>query len=63
MASASAERESEMKDLCQKYDSVMSPVCRLPCEVLLEIISQLAPIDLKSAVLVCRRWREVGEEP
>ena len=63
MVSASAERESETTFLCQNYDSAMSPVCRLPFEMLLEIISHLAPMDLKSAVLVCRRWREVGEEP
>ena len=63
MASVSAERDSETTDLCQKYDSAMPPVYRLPWEMLLEIISQLAPTDLKSAVLVCRRWREVGEDP
>ena len=36
---------------------------RFPAEVLEHIFKQLEPRDLKSAVLVCRRWREIGEVP
>ena len=35
----------------------------LPAEMLEKIFCLLPPRDLKTAVLVCRRWREVGEEP
>ena len=38
-------------------------VQRFPAEVLEHIFNLLEPIDLKSAVLVCRRWREIGEAP
>ena len=38
-------------------------VQRFPAEVLEHIFKQLEPRDLKSAVLVCRRWREIGEVP
>ena len=50
-----AQPDNRIPDLC--------PASRLPSEILLQIISQLDPADLKSAVLVCRRWRDVGEEP
>ena len=35
----------------------------LPVEVLELILCLLSPGDLKAAVLVCRRWREVAEAP
>ena len=35
----------------------------LPPEVLELILKLLAPCDLRSAVLVCQLWREVGEAP
>ena len=35
----------------------------LPPEMLRQIFSQLAPADLKTVVLVCQLWREVGEAP
>ena len=35
----------------------------LPAETLSMILALLLPRDLKAAVLVCRRWREVGESP
>ena len=35
----------------------------LPPELLHQILSLLAPRDLKTAVLACRLWREVGEAP
>ena len=35
----------------------------LPAEVLYLIFCLLPPRDLKSVVLVCRLWREVGEAP
>ena len=34
-----------------------------PCEMLERVFCLLAPSDLRSVVLVCRRWREVGEAP
>jgi len=36
---------------------------RLPAEVLERIFQSLSYRDLRMAVLVCRRWREVGETP
>jgi len=35
----------------------------LPVEILEMIFHLLSPNDLKTAVMVCRRWREVGESP
>lgn len=35
----------------------------LPREVLLQIFELLGPDDLKTAVLVCQQWRELGEGP
>lgn len=35
----------------------------LPAEMLYSVFQFLTPKDLKSVVLVCRRWREVGENP
>jgi len=39
----------------------MSAITFLPPEIIGKILSSLSPRDLKSAVLVCRMWREVGE--
>ena len=36
---------------------------KLPVEMLLEIYELLPYKDLKNVVLVCRRWREIGETP
>ena len=36
---------------------------KLPVEMLLEIYELLSYKDLKNVVLVCRRWREIGETP
>ena len=33
----------------------------LPAEVLENIFKLLEPSDLKSAVLVCQRWRDIGD--
>ena len=42
----------------------MAPINRLlPAELLERVFRLLPPRDLKTAVLVCRRWREVGEAP
>ena len=35
----------------------------LPVELLLKIFSLLQPQDLKSVILVCKRWKEVGDDP
>ena len=35
----------------------------LPPEILEMILGLLSPADLRSAVLVCQLWREVGEAP
>ena len=35
----------------------------LPTEVLFLIFSLLPPKSLRAVVLMCRRWREVGEHP
>ena len=35
----------------------------LPAEILGRVFDLLSHTDLKSAVLVCRWWREVGESP
>ena len=43
----------EMTDLTKK----------LPVEILVMIFQSLSLQDLSMAVLVCRRWREVGETP
>ena len=43
--------------------STVSPTDSLPPEKLLEIFHLLSPQDLKTVVLVSRRWREVGETP
>ena len=34
-----------------------------PPEMLCHVFGLLPPEDLKNVVLVCRLWREVGEEP
>ena len=35
----------------------------LPSEILYHIFHKLLPQDLKTAVLVCRSWRVIGEDP
>ena len=35
----------------------------LPAEMLERVFHLLPPLDLKSVVLVCRWWREVGDAP
>jgi hypothetical protein len=35
----------------------------LPEEMMLRIFNLLPPQDLKSAMLVCREWKEIGEDP
>ena len=35
----------------------------LPDEMLQKVFSFLSPLDLKTSVLVCKRWAEVGEAP
>ena len=35
----------------------------LPRELLYQVFLLLTPRDRKSVVLVCRRWRTVGEDP
>ena len=39
----------------------MSAITFLPSLVISKILSSLSPRDMKSAVLVCKMWREVGE--
>ena len=43
----------------------MAPLtnAKFPLEILELIFVNLSPADLKSAVAVCRRWREAGESP
>ena len=43
--------------------SVLPAVQDLPVEIIFRILKLLTPKDLKMAVLVCKRWREVGEDP
>ena len=38
-------------------------IARFPLEILELIFANLSPADLKSAVAVCRSWREAGEKP
>ena len=42
---------------------MVGAVEQLPAEVLERVFHLLAPPDLMAVVLVCRRWREVGEAP
>ena len=35
----------------------------LPDEMIRKVFSFLSPPDLKSSVLVCKRWAEVGQAP
>ena len=35
----------------------------LPYEMVMKIFKMLPPQDLKVLVLVCRRWRDMGEDP
>ena len=35
----------------------------LPAELLERVFGLVPPLDLRAVVLVCRRWREVGEVP
>ena len=35
----------------------------LPAEVLEHVFRQLEPNNLKTVVLVCKRWRDIGEAP
>jgi hypothetical protein len=54
---ATAKKTAAPKRMEANIDSV------LPRELLGEVLQRLATRDLKSAVLVGRRWREQGEEP
>lgn len=38
-------------------------VTELPSEMILEIFEKLNPRELKMAVLVCKKWRSIGENP
>ena len=38
-------------------------MAKLPVKMLLRIFKLLLYEDLKIVVLVCRRWREIGETP
>ena len=41
----------------------MYEIIRRPNEMLFKIFHSLAPKDMKTAVLVCRLWWKVGEDP
>merc|ERR1712156_340848 len=40
-----------------------SPIRTLPEEVLMSVMSWLPVSDLCNAILVCRHWRTIGENP
>jgi len=42
---------------------MMSYLNDLPSEMLLKVLELLGPRDLKAAVLVCKLWRALGEDP
>ena len=49
---------------CTSSPGEADSICSLlPDEMLGKIFLLLPPRDLRTAVLVCRRWREVGEGP
>ena len=55
----------EQTDLNPKTSvpTINYPYSTLPTEILRKIFHKLNFTDLKSAVLVCTRWRSVGEDP
>jgi len=55
--------KKKMKRLKAVKHNATIPFHNLPDEVLEEVFRLLSPTDLKSVVMVCRRWREVGEVP
>lgn len=55
-------RKLEMIEMTRKFE-VADMTKKLPVEVLERIFQSLSPRELRMAVLVCRRWREVGETP
>ena len=48
---------------CNSTPGDSNEISQLPEAVLKKIFRLLAPRDLRTVVLVCRRWREVGEAP
>jgi len=54
-----------MEDKCETDREEVQPtsIRALPAELLERVFHLLAPPDLMAVVLVCRRWREVGEAP
>ena len=50
----------------EKYDAETlgeSEMDVLPAEMMMRILQLLPPEDLKMVVLVCRKWRDMGEDP
>ena len=55
-------RKLEMTDMTRKLE--MTDMTRkLPAEMMERIFRLLPPRTLRMVVLVCRRWRELGEDP
>ena len=61
MFSKLTEKTSSLLNSIQKRKNLINKM--LPVEILLKIFMILQPQDLKSVVLVCKRWKEVGDDP
>jgi len=61
MFSKLAEKTSSILNSKQKRKNQINKL--LPVEILLKLFTLLPPRDLKSVVLVCKKWKDVGDDP
>ena len=58
------QRKKEVEEDIEVYEEYSDSVVDvLPYEIVMRILKLLPADDLKTAVLVCRRWRYLGEDP
>ena len=48
---------------CNKFQTKMCDMTVFPTEIMFRIFQMLGNEDLRKAMLVCRRWRDLGEDP